>query len=62
MGVNIIINDIDIVYRVFFCDFFCFDFKLIICKFVRRFVRNNVMVVRRYVLSVVVWDVVLEES
>lgn len=47
MGVEVLICDIDIVYRVFFWDIFCMGLKLIVCKFICRLVRNEVMLKRK---------------
>ena len=62
MGANITINDIDIAHRVSFRDSSRSEPKPIICKFVRRLARNNVMTVRRRASSVAARDVGLEES
>ena len=62
MGANISINDIDIAHRVSFRDSSRSEPKPIICKFVRRLARNNVMAVRREASSVAAQDVGLEES
>lgn len=62
MGANITINDIDIAHRVSFRDSSRSEPKPIICKFVRRLARNNVMAVRREASSVAAQDVGLEES
>ena len=62
MGANITINDIDIAHRVSFRDSSRSEPKPIICKFVRRLARNNVMAARREASSVAAQDVGLEES
>ena len=62
MGANIAINDIGIAHRVSFRDSSCSDSKPIICKFVGRLARNNVMSARREASSVAARDVGLEES
>ena len=62
MGANITINDIDIAHRVSFRDSSRSEPKPIICKFVRRLARNNVMAVRREASSVAARDVGLEEN
>ena len=63
MGANITINDIDIAHRVSFRDSSRSEPKpSIICKFVRRLARNNVMAVRREASSVAARDVGLEDS
>ena len=62
MGANISINDIAIAHRVSFRDSSLSEPKPIICKFVRRLARNNVMAVRREASSVAAQDVGLEGS
>ena len=62
MGANITINDIDIAHRVSFRDSSRSEPKPIICKFVRRFAKNNVMAMRRHAASVAARDVGLEEG
>ena len=62
MGANITINDIDIAHRVSFRDSSRSEPKPIICKFVRRLARNNLMVVRRQASSVAAREIGLEES
>ena len=52
MGANITINNIDIAHRVSFRDSSHSEPKPIICKFVRRLARNNIMAVRREASSV----------
>ena len=62
MGANITINDINIAHRVSFRDSSRSEPKPIICKFVRRLARNNIMAVRRQASRVAARDVGLEES